>query len=254
MTTTLDNGSKLYGRAEIGYVSGDGGRGIQKRDRVIIHTGVSGTGGGSVSKELGICRAYESWHLKRNFNGIGYSFLVGDSGTAYEGRGWGQDGAHTQNGGNRLGHAICFIGDGTKAPPSDAAWSAAAALIRAGQKSGYVTADYRLSGHRDWWPKACPGDEIYDRMHAELGPDRVNDSQPIAKEWDEMATKAEIQQVVREELHRALNSTANAVKIGDHYYPIANDIAGMAINAKAAKELARGARDAAVEARDAASQ
>lgn len=583
MPKTLDGGSKLYSRAEIGYRGGDGGRGIQKRDRVIIHTGVSGTGGGSVAKELGICRAYEAWHLKRNFNGIGYSFLVGDSGTAYEGRGWGQDGAHTQNGGNRLGHAICFIGDGTKAPPTRAAWDAAAALIREGQRAGHVTKDYRLSGHRDWWcvdtetealtadgwkrydeievgtevltlnpesglsqwqpvqevfrrhydsvpmrsieqrahsslstldhrwlvwgrsgstyeeswrwrttetlgegrvpravlhdtdvveakyqdslvelvawywtegsasrnkagvvnraqigqshrvnpehvesihaalyclfgspghpgspdkpnpamwyrsvsekrgmtffnlrqaaaqtlsslapgldkvvapgfirsltqaqlalfvdvsvkadghvdkhgqihlaqasnarldsfsmacallglptqskriegdrwggemvglsvapknrmvapgradattdvdyegviwcpvtpngtwlarrngtvyytgnTKECPGDHIYNRMHAELGPDRVN--QQPAKEWDTMASQDEIREVVREEIHRALNTTANAVKIGDHFYPIANDIAGMAINAKAAKELAREARDAA---------
>jgi hypothetical protein len=38
-----------------------------------------------------------------------------------------------------------------------------------------------VSGHRDWWPKGCPGDHIYNAMHDQLAPDRVHD------EEDEMA-------------------------------------------------------------------
>lgn len=244
MPKTLDDGTKLYSRSEIGYRYGKGRKGKWLRKHAIKHTGVSGTGGLSVESEMAICRAYERYHVQsRKMAGIAYSNLIGDSGTAYEGRGWGQDGAHTQNGGNREGYADCFIGDGTKAAPTAGAWAADRALTRDGIKVGAYPTDYEVSGHSTWYPKECPGDYIRDNMHAELDPDRVTNQ--LAKEWDEMASKEEIQQVVRDELHRALNTNANSVKIGDHQFPLANDIAGMAINAKAAKELAREARDAA---------
>lgn len=189
MPTILDDGTKLYSRKEIGYRYGKGGRGAQKRQNVIIHTGVSGTGGLSPNAEMAICRAYERYHVQvRKMAGIAYSALGGDSGTIYEGRGWGQNGAHTQNGGNFDGHALCYIGDGTKAPPTAMGWRAGRAWIREGIRGNYIPVRYTLQGHRDRYAKACPGDYIYNRMHKELGPDvAVEVPQELLEDDEDMA-------------------------------------------------------------------
>jgi len=140
------------------YGTGDGGK--FKRNRIIAHTSVTPTGLG-VEGEMTQVRGMESYHVKnRGFDGIGYSWLAGNSGTIYEGRGWGKNGAHTQNGGNSQGYAICFIGDGTKAPPTDAAVNAARELVAVGVDQGAVDLAYLISGHGDWYAKECPGKHV----------------------------------------------------------------------------------------------
>lgn len=59
---------------------------------------------------------------------IGYSFLVGEDGRGYEGRGWRYVGAHT-SGYNSVGHAICTMGDFMSVRPNDAAMMAVQHLI-----------------------------------------------------------------------------------------------------------------------------
>lgn len=174
MPIALDDGTRLYTRKEIGYRHGRGRKGRALRTEWIEHTAVSGTGNLSVAAEMALCRAYERYHVNtRGMAGIAYSFLTGDSGTAYEGRGWDYDGSHTQNGGNTRGYANCHIGDGTKAPPTPQAWAAVRALIRDGVLRNKLTEDYRVSGHGDWWDKECPGRHIRDHMDDELSPERA---------------------------------------------------------------------------------
>jgi peptidoglycan hydrolase-like protein with peptidoglycan-binding domain len=161
---------RIISRAEWGARYGDGSRGQQKREHVIIHTTVTPilSPQASFEQEAAQVRGMERFHVvNRGFNGIAYSFLIADSGRIYEGRGWGQNGAHTQSGRNSDGHGIAFIGDGTKKPPTRQAWESLVWLLQEGIKRGSITSPYRLSGHRDWWRKACPGDLIYSVMHAE---------------------------------------------------------------------------------------
>lgn len=43
-------------------------------------------------------RLIQTFHIEsKNFSDIGYNFLVGGDGSAYEGRGWNKQGAHTKS-------------------------------------------------------------------------------------------------------------------------------------------------------------
>lgn len=58
-----------------------------------------------------IVRKYQNMHLdERGFYDIGYSFVIGEDGNAYEGRGWDYVGAHAP-GYNTQSIGICIIGD-----------------------------------------------------------------------------------------------------------------------------------------------
>ena len=71
-------------------------------------------------------------HVKYAFNtgdwDIGYNYLVADDGKAYEGRGWGLEGAHTL-GYNDIAVAICAIGNFEEEKPSQTLLQTIANLI-----------------------------------------------------------------------------------------------------------------------------
>lgn len=52
--------------------------------------------------------------------------------------------------------------------------------------------------------KTCPGDRKVRQFHDEIVPAVLDGTQPPAKEWDEMATKDEIRDVVREQVAHGL--------------------------------------------------
>lgn len=121
---------------------------------------------GSQCKDKAGCsrliRGHQNYHMDKNgWADIGYSFLVGGDGRVYEGRGWGQVGAHTR-GYNNNGIAISFVGDFMKSTPNKGMLNAAKNLIACGVKMGKINARYSLHGHRDANCTACPGDRLYD--------------------------------------------------------------------------------------------
>ena len=67
----------------------------------------------------------------RGWNDIGYNFLVGDDGNAYEGRGWYVQGAHAQSYNNDA-IGIVVMGDFTNQLPSQAALDALSNLMGCG--------------------------------------------------------------------------------------------------------------------------
>ena len=69
--------------------------------------------------------------LFSGWNDIGYSFLVGEDGRAYEARGWGIEGAHT-SGYNSVSHAISVIGTFEDRNPNNIALQAVESLIQCG--------------------------------------------------------------------------------------------------------------------------
>lgn len=141
--------------------------------------------GGPVTQTV---RAIQDWCMDgRGFNDIDYNFLVrGDSGEIYEGRGWNIQGAHTV-GYNVSGVGVCVIGIDQM---SDEAKRSVRWLY-----DQYNTRCDRIltpKGHRDLDPpRDCPGDHNEAWLRAGL-------PLPIVKGWDEMATKTEIKDALRE--------------------------------------------------------
>src|SRR3990172_8545207 len=62
-------------------------------------------------REMEAVRSIERYHVReKGWAGIGYSFLITQSGHTYEGRGWQRVGAHTP-GRNSSAYGVCFLWD-----------------------------------------------------------------------------------------------------------------------------------------------
>ncbi|XP_029159569.1 uncharacterized protein LOC114931584 [Nylanderia fulva] len=96
----------------------------------------------------------------KRWSDIGYNFIVGEDGNVYEGRGWGKKGAHSIPF-NSKSIGISIIGDYSNRTPKAAAIQAVTRLIARGVDNGEIKSDYKLLGHRQTWPTACPGDSLY---------------------------------------------------------------------------------------------
>lgn len=115
----------------------------------------------SRATERSVMRGVEAFHASQGWSAApGYQLVVFDSGRAYEGVGLGRQGVHTK-GINSTSIAFCFGNDGDAAQPTDAAWATAQALRKYAVDGGYLTPDYRLTGHRDHAAKSCPGNRTY---------------------------------------------------------------------------------------------
>lgn len=95
------------------------------------------------------------------WNDIGYNFLVGGDGAAYDGRGWDKEGAHTK-GFNKRSICIAFIGTFIRVTPPERQLKAARLLIKQGLELGKLSPDYGLYGHRQLMPSESPGKQLYD--------------------------------------------------------------------------------------------
>lgn len=106
-------------------------------------------------------RSIQAFHQgpSRDWNDIAYSFLYCVHGYAFEGRGWGVQGAHTM-GYNSTSHAFCFLGNDVKGRDdlTDKGREAVTKLIREAQK--LYPQSKQVRGHRQVNETACPGDEI----------------------------------------------------------------------------------------------
>ncbi|XP_033756598.1 peptidoglycan-recognition protein SC2-like [Pecten maximus] len=109
----------------------------------------------------GVLKGVQNYHMNsRGYNDIGYSFLIGQDGRVYEGRGWGVVGAHTLHY-NSLAYAVSFMGNFMDTLPSANSLHAAKALVQCGVNKGYIEANYSLFGHRDVGNTDCPGNSLY---------------------------------------------------------------------------------------------
>ena len=107
------------------------------------------------------------FYLTTGWSDIGYSFLVGEDGAVYEGRGWNKVGAHTL-GYNSRGLAASVMGNFMNRKPNAAALNAMKNLIQCGVSHGYITSTYSLYGHRDVKDTDCPGDTLYQEIRTWL--------------------------------------------------------------------------------------
>lgn len=99
----------------------------------------------------------------RKMDGFPYSFAIFPDGSVVEGRGWGQSGWHTQGRNSQVG--VCFIGHGDLQPATEAQWIGAQELIREGVRTGKLVPSPKITGHRDYASKTCPGNLIYPHIH-----------------------------------------------------------------------------------------
>ncbi|KAM4567192.1 peptidoglycan recognition protein 5 [Odontesthes bonariensis] len=116
-------------------------------------------------KGLGGCRdlvvSIQRMHMsERQFDDIGYNFLVGGDGTVFEGRGWGVVGAHTK-GHNNDSLGIAFMGNFNNDTPSKEALSSVKQLLLSGVSQDFLHPQFVLFGHRDLGTTACPGENLY---------------------------------------------------------------------------------------------
>ncbi|PVD20600.1 hypothetical protein C0Q70_18756 [Pomacea canaliculata] len=132
---------------------------------VFIHHGASAACHDEAACKATV-RSYQNYHMDgHGWSDIGYSFIVGEDGNVYMGRGWTEIGAHTLNF-NSVGIGICIIGDFTSRVPNDAALNAVKHLISCGLSNGHIRASYTLKGHRDVGQTECPGTKLYELIHS----------------------------------------------------------------------------------------
>ncbi|XP_039607115.1 peptidoglycan-recognition protein SC2-like [Polypterus senegalus] len=106
-------------------------------------------------------RNVQSYHMNsKKWCDIGYSFLIGEDGNVYEGRGWKTLGAHTLNY-NSVGYGICFLGNFMGVAPGAQALNAAQQLIKCAVSKGLLKSSYILKGHRQLGSTDCPGTTLY---------------------------------------------------------------------------------------------
>lgn len=89
-------------------------------------------------------RHIQQFHIESNqWWDIGYNFLIGGDGAAYEGRGWTYEGAHTL-GYNYLSIGVAFIGTFVAEAPSRLQIAAFEKLVAKGVNSSYISKDYKI--------------------------------------------------------------------------------------------------------------
>ncbi|TNN01606.1 peptidoglycan recognition protein 5 [Takifugu flavidus] len=126
---------------------------------VIHHTALPKCSGLSGCRDLLL--SIQRFHMNdRNFDDIGYNFLVGFDGTVFEGRGWGVVGAHAK-GFNNESLGIAFMGNFNNDTPSSEAVLSVRQLLHSGVSQGFLCPDFALMGHRDLSATECPGANLY---------------------------------------------------------------------------------------------
>ena len=132
----------------------------------------------SVRDEKNAMQAMDRFHVNvKEWDDIGYNWVIFNSGRVYEARGWGRSGAHTA-GRNQHSVGICFAINGDAHTVSDKAWNSARELISQGRIQGHIMDDYEVSGHCDYSSKSCPGDNVYPSLGENLGKDSAG-SRPL---------------------------------------------------------------------------
>ena len=156
---------KIFTRQDWGAEFGRGDHNPGAKPNVVAHHTLAPVlpASATMLEEAAAMRGMDRDHVERNgWDGIGYNFVIFQSGRVYEGRGWGYKGAHAGSKGNGVSEGVAFAVDGRKDTPSAAAIASCRLLIVDGIRAGHLASDYRLSGHRDWMPgRDCPGDAMY---------------------------------------------------------------------------------------------
>jgi N-acetylmuramoyl-L-alanine amidase len=109
-----------------------------------------------------VIQAIQDYHMDVNgWADIGYNFLVGEDGNAYEGRGWDRVGAHASDW-NSVSIGMSVMGSFSSRTPNAAALNVLQQLIGCGVSQAKLSGSYTMHGHRDGGCTDCPGQAFYD--------------------------------------------------------------------------------------------
>lgn len=118
---------------------------------VVHHSGVD-----DPPKGVRAVYAFERHHLSKGWDGIGYNWLVDETGTIFEGRGWAARGAATK-GWNSRSVSVCYTGNGFRAVHANALASITTVITEAESHFGKPL---WVSTHRRKSSTTCPGDVL----------------------------------------------------------------------------------------------
>jgi len=121
-------------------------------------------------------RAYERHHLSKGWDGIAYNWLVDETGTIFEGRGWDARGGATK-GWNAKSISICYTGYGYRQPNGNVLKSFQTLVEEAEarfKKPLWVTTHRRKS------QTTCPGDWLGDWVEGGMQSTFI----PDVTDWD----------------------------------------------------------------------
>jgi N-acetylmuramoyl-L-alanine amidase len=153
---------------------------IATSEALFVHHTVTGTG----PDEAAIVRQVQAFHMDtRKWQDIAYSWLVGQSGAIYEGRGWGIAGGHTE-GWNSKSHAVCFIGNTDNDVPTPQALAAIEA-VWAEHARRYATNTLRT--HRAVNQTGCPGAQLTAWVAAQSAPPQPSDPEEFVMDAESRA-------------------------------------------------------------------
>lgn len=117
------------------------------------------TPGAGIGVELREVRAMDQFHRSKGWAGIGYHWVIAQSGRIFEGRGSMRSGAHAPNF-NSTTFGLAFLVDGTMETPSKAAEEAVDLLLVSLIKESRLRQDYLVMLHREVSNTSCPGDKL----------------------------------------------------------------------------------------------
>lgn len=123
----------------------------------VFHEADAAARGMDVLSEEELVRAIQAFHMdERDWDDVGYHYMIGNSGNVYQGRHPDWIGAHCA-GFNTPSLGICFLTDGGI---TLAAGAAAASLVRT---SEFVVLHRQLDvfAHREKVQTGCPGDALF---------------------------------------------------------------------------------------------
>ena len=138
---------------------------------VIHHSGVEDGPRGS-----GAVKAFERHHLGKGWDGIGYNWLVDETGTIFEGRGWASRGAATK-GWNSRSVSVCFTGYGFRRPNANVLESIQTIVHEA---EGWFDKGLWVETHRRKGSTTCPGDWLGNWVEAGMNAAK----EPTTVDWD----------------------------------------------------------------------
>ncbi len=145
----------------------------------VTHLIVHHSAGSNTSSDwAATVRSIYDFHVfERNWDDIGYNWLIDPNGIIYQGRGDNVRGAHFC-GTNAGTMGVCMLGDYTDVLPtaeaigsleSLLAWKVCDVGIEANDHAFHNSSELELehiSGHRDGCSTACPGDSFYPMLHS----------------------------------------------------------------------------------------
>lgn len=122
----------------------------------------------------------QTFHMEsRNWDDIGYNFMIGGDGAVYEGRGWDKVGAHTLGeffistlktvlmlsfllGYNTGSIGIAYIGTFNSKEPSKRQLTAGFLLMNEGLRLKKLIPDYKIYAHRQLIASESPGKAFFE--------------------------------------------------------------------------------------------